>query len=377
MPLGFGFSLVNNTANTSVDVAVSTVAVTGSVWNLNANGNWSVDANWSGGVPNAVGATANFGSVITAARTVTVDAAETVGTINFSNPNSYTIAGSNALTLDVSGGNAAINVLVGSHTISAPLTLAKDTTITSAAGTGVAITGAMTATGKTITKAGAGSVQFENVRSAGLAVTGGSAKISAKGSPNSSAGTSVVQSLSISGGASLDLTNNSAVVDYTGSVGTLVGDVRQHLQSGRLTSSNADASHRLGYGDNAVLNKATFAGQTVDTSSILIKYTFAGDSNLDGQVDVTDLGALATSWQTSAPWTGGDFNYDGFVDVSDLGLLATNWQLGVGSPLGPGSLDAAMAAVGLGNVSVPEPASIGLIGIGILGLIGRRRRRAD
>jgi fibronectin-binding autotransporter adhesin len=377
MPLGFGFSLVNNTANTSVDVAVSTVAVTGSVWNLNANGNWSVDANWSGGVPNAVGATANFGSVITAARTVTVDAAETVGTINFSNPNSYTIAGSNALTLDVSGGNAAINVLVGSHTISAPLTLAKDTTITSAAGTGVAITGAMTATGKTITKAGAGSVQFENVRSAGLAVTGGSAKISAKGSPNSSAGTSVVQSLSISGGASLDLTNNSAVVDYTGSVGTLVGDVRQHLQSGRLTSSNADASHRLGYGANAVLNKATFAGQTVDTSSILIKYTFAGDSNLDGQVDVTDLGALATSWQTSAPWTGGDFNYDGFVDVSDLGLLATNWQLGVGSPLGPGSLDAAMAAVGLGNVSVPEPASVGLIGIGILGLVGRRRRRAD
>jgi hypothetical protein len=225
-----------------------------------------------------------------------------------------------------------------------------------------------------LSKAGAGSVQFENVRAAGLAVTGGSAKISAKGSANSAAGTSVVQSLSISNGASLDLTNNSAVVDYTGAVGTLVGDVRGHLLAGRLTSSSSDATHRLGYGDNAVLNKATFGGQTVDTSSVLIKFTYGGDTNLDGQVDVTDLGALATSWQTSAPWTGGDFNYDGFVDVSDLGILATDWQLGVGSPLGPGSLDAAMAAVGLSNVSVPEPASVGLIGLA--GLMGSRRRRS-
>ena len=37
----------------------------------------------------------------------------------------------------------------------------------------------------------------------------------------------------------LDLTNNSAVIDYTGPVGTLVDDVRQHLLSGRLTSSSA------------------------------------------------------------------------------------------------------------------------------------------
>ena len=126
------------------------------------------------------------------------------------------------------------------------------------------------------------------------------------------------------------------VIDYAGAAGSLVNDTRVALLNGQITSSTADAAHRLGYGDNALLGMTSFAGQSVDASSLLIKFTFAGDANLDGQVDVTDLGALATSWQTSAPWTGGDFNYDGLVDVSDLGLLATNWQAGVGSPLGPG-----------------------------------------
>jgi hypothetical protein len=124
------------------------------------------------------------------------------------------------------------------------------------------------------------------------------------------------------------------IIDYSGSVGTLVGDVRQHLANGRLSSSLADATYAIGYGDNAVLGRSAFAGVEVDSTSVLIKFTYGGDANLDGQVDVTDLGALATNWQsTTAVWTDGDFNYDAHVDVTDLGILATNWQRGVGSPL--------------------------------------------
>jgi hypothetical protein len=248
--------------------------------------------------------------------------------------------------------------------------------MTSSGGTGISLTGGLTATGKTIIKTGAGTAQLDNLRAAGLTISAGTVAISLKGTPNSPAGASVLRELNIAAGASLDLTNNAAVIDYTGPAGTLLADVRQHLLAGRLTSRVSTGSRRLGYGDNANLNKSTFAGHSVDASSILIAFTYVGDANLDGQVDVTDLGALAENWQASAMWTGGDFNYDGFVDVSDLGILATNWQLGVGSPLGPGSLDAAMAAVGLGNVSVPEPASVGLIGLSLTGLIGRRRRRA-
>ncbi|HWP40526.1 MAG TPA: hypothetical protein VNL70_06330, partial [Tepidisphaeraceae bacterium] len=77
-----------------------TNVVTSSNWNVNASGNWSNPANWSGGVPNAPGAVANFGSVITAPRTVTLDAPMTVGVINFDNANSYTISGTSTLTID-------------------------------------------------------------------------------------------------------------------------------------------------------------------------------------------------------------------------------------------------------------------------------------
>jgi hypothetical protein len=73
---------------------------------------------------------------------------------------------------------------------------------------------------------------------------------------------------------------------------------------------------------------ATFAGITnIDAGSMLLRYTLNGDANLDQQVDVSDLGILATNWQsTGRNFTQGDFNYDGIVDVTDLGNLATNWQ---------------------------------------------------
>jgi autotransporter-associated beta strand protein len=360
---GFDVSLVNNTANTSVDLSVIGAII--SSWAVDADGNWGDGANWTANtVPNAIDATANFGTVITATRTVTVNAAQTVGSINFSSPIAYNVAGSSTLTMDVGSGGAGIDVTAGAHTISAPIVLNDNLTVTSAASTGVNLSGNLTATGRTITKAGAGSVQFANVRASSLAVNDGVARIAAGGTANLAGGTSVVQSYSIGATGQLDLTNNSMIVDYTGAVGTLVDDTRQHLANTRLTSSSATGLIGLGYADNDVLDseKSEFGGQSVDASSLLIKFTYFGDSDLDGDVDVADLGKLATSWQTANVWSGGDFDYNGTVNVNDLGLLATNWQAGVGNPLGPDSLSSALASLGLPSVAVPEPASMGLLG---------------
>ncbi len=196
-------------------------------------------------------------------------------------------------------------------------------------------------------------------------------------------------SISITGVGKIDLSDNDMIVDYTGvsPIGSIKTLIQQGYNAGAwsgngvtssrgATSPNVGEGGRtaLGYGEASNLGIGSFDSIPVDGTTVVIKYTYAGDATLDGQVDISDLGRLATAWQTSSLWTGGDFDYSGFVDISDLGILATNWQLGVGSPLGP-SFDEALVSVGLAGVSVPEPAMIGVLGLCLAGVFTRRARR--
>jgi hypothetical protein len=173
----------------------------------------------------------------------------------------------------------------------------------------------------------------------------------------------------------LDLGDNNLVIDYADdSPIEAMKSLRTDLRSGALFSS-AGPEKRLAYADNAVLEWPSFAGVSFppgDFTQLLVMGTYAGDTNLDGVVDMMDLASLAPSWQTSADWLGGDFDYNGTVDVNDLGLLASNWQTGVGNPLGP-SLSDALSSLGLPMVSVPEPAQVGLL-LATLALKCHRRR---
>jgi hypothetical protein len=57
----------------------------------------------------------------------------------------------------------------------------------------------------------------------------------------------------------------------------------------------------------SILDETSFAGHTFPPDGftpLLIKYVYSGDANLDAIVDVTDLGALATNWQTANVWSG-------------------------------------------------------------------------
>jgi len=109
-------------------------------------------------------------------------------------------------------------------------------------------------------------------------------------------------------------------------------------------------THALAYsaGDDAAINwmGGSFGGESFGSSAVLVKYTYAGDANLDGMVDVVDLGILSTNWQQYGGWTRADFNYSGFVDIVDMGILSTNWQKGVGDPLrmGDGFLETLLSA---------------------------------
>jgi hypothetical protein len=58
---------------------------------------------------------------------------------------------------------------------------------------------------------------------------------------------------------------------------------------------------------------------------------FPGDANLDGQVGIADLGALADNYgRIDALWRHGDFNGDRIVGIADLGALADHYGRTVG-----------------------------------------------
>jgi hypothetical protein len=77
-------------------------------------------------------------------------------------------------------------------------------------------------------------------------------------------------------------------------------------------------------------------GKLLGSSSDIPLFVLAGDADHDRDIDVNDLGILATHWQQSPrTFSQGDFDYNGTVDVNDLGILATKWQqqLAASAPL--------------------------------------------
>jgi hypothetical protein len=140
--------------------------------------------------------------------------------------------------------------------------------------------------------------------------------------------------------------NGSLIVDYT-SPGSPIDTIRGYLTTGYAggawsgnginSSVAAETPNRaLGFAEATDLFgsfPATFAGQAIDSTAVLVRYTVNGDANLDQKVDISDLGRFATNWQQSPRrWSRGDFNFDQAVDISDLGVLATNWQAMLSAP---------------------------------------------
>ncbi|WP_428939200.1 hypothetical protein [Fontivita pretiosa] len=371
------------------------VPVVPSQWNVDSDGNWSEVGNWTGGVPNGVSTAAHFGTITTAARIVTVDVPQTVGGISFANTNSYTIAGTSTLNFDVTVGNAELTVLSGSHTISAPVVLNDNLTINTAS-SGVALTGALAATGRTITKLGNGTVQLQNVRAAALKVNGGTVRVSPKVIANNPSGTSVVNSLLLTSTARLDLNNNSLIVSAGDASITsgITGLIKTALENGGnfdwlgpgIGSTQANVQNTTAgsflYGLGVVLNDLAqvggsgpiytdFAGVSgLVGTEVLVKFTYFGDADLSGSIDATDYSLIDNGYvNTLSGWINGDFDYSGVIDATDYALI-DNAYVNQAGPLAEaliaeharmfgGEYLAALRAIQSGVI--PEPVSPGLL----------------
>jgi len=352
-------------------------------WNVDADGNWSLAANWNGTVPNAAGARALFGDVIDSPRTVSLDAPVTLGRLDFDNANSYTIGGTNPLSLDATAGNAQINVAHGSHVISAPVTLADNTVInvTPVAGN-LSVTGTLATNGKSLTKVGAGTLTVNNVRAAGLTISAGAVTVAPNGT---SAGTSAIGALTIAGAtdawtAKYDLNDNDAVMQSStankaADFARLYNQVKQGFNNGNwqglgITSASAAANPSADTGltvvDNAHLGYSNFSGQPVTADSILLKYTYYGDIDQNGQVDADDLTVFAHNFgrTVGATHIDGDIDFNGAVNADDLTVFANNFNKGLGNPL---------SAAAANIHAVPEPSTVVLFVASLSTLLIRQR----
>lgn len=113
------------------------------------------------------------------------------------------------------------------------------------------------------------------------------------------------------------------------------------MTSGTLASGVNEFS-----GTSAVA--ATFGVVSVRGDGVDADGLSLGDANRDGIVGVTDLLIVTSNLDQPGGWDQGDFNSSQFVDNDDLAIL-------------------------LGNI--PEPTTLGLAGIAMLGFAGIRRRR--
>jgi hypothetical protein len=187
--------------------------------------------------------------------------------------------------------------------------------------------------------------------------------------------------------ATVDLTDADVVFQSTAGAKTtdfknLYADVKQGFNSGDwkglgVTSSTAAANANADTGvtvvDNALLGLTDFGGRAVDANSLLLKYTYYGDIDQNGQVDADDLTVFASNFgrTTGATQVDGDIDFNGAVNADDLTVFANNFNKGVGSPLGAASVQA-----------VPEPTSLVLAGLGAAGILAgvaarRRNNRKD
>ncbi len=363
-------------------------------WKSDVSGTWHDPARWSTSVPNAASSTAYLLQSIRNSRTITLDAPATIGNLVFDNPSSYTISGTQLLTFDAPGGSN-ITLVTGNHSVLAPMRLNNATRIQ---GTGdltarnitnlasLSIELDMTAKdidgGGSITIASGASLRAERVV-ADAVVANGALRIDAH--PANLA--SRVSSLTLAAGVSLDL-NEALVVDYTGA--SPESTLRNLLLTGYslgtwtgpgIRSSTAAASGlTIGHANAADLFSsfpATYGGVTIDSTTIIVALTIAGDANLDRTVDFTDLLSLAQNYNSPGQWSDGDFNYSQFVEFNDLLLLAQNY--------GASALNANERAIlgesfasdwELARSLVPEPTVSLASSAGLLCFAGRRRRSA-
>jgi len=247
----------------------------------------------------------------------------------------------------------------------------------------------------TLTQAGTGTTTLTGQYSATgpMSVTAGKLAFGFTNGPRQTSAVVLnATTLTIASNAVMDITNHDLIVGNT-SLTTVENLIKAGMGLGgagapAITSSSVStrmflvpvgADAWLGNGTAGSGIGKTFDGVTItQPNTVLVKYTFIGDLNLDGKVDGLDF-SIATTYShqstpglsdISAAWLKGDVTFDGFVDGLDWATMAQNYGAGYSG----GVQDPQFIPIG-GIMPVPEPASLLVFGLGSAVLLMTRRRR--
>jgi hypothetical protein len=84
----------------------------------------------------------------------------------------------------------------------------------------------------------------------------------------------------------------------------------------------------IGFAPNSTLGLTTFRGITgLTPADILVRYTYYGDSDLNGKVNLDDFSVFLQGFQNAgASWLVGDYDYNGAVTLGDFGQFCTAFK---------------------------------------------------
>jgi fibronectin-binding autotransporter adhesin len=339
------------TTNVSGTITVPSTGVT-ATWDVDSDGDWSSSGNWSGGsVPSVAGDTAilGIGSLL---RTITLDANESLGTLAFTNANSFVISGTHTLTMDGSGNGAHVTVTGGStNAAQTPVALNDNTTVSVDSGDSLMFSGAIanTSSAKTLAFNGAGTNILSAANSYGPSSSGTVGTVLSGGGVlqvgnNTSLGagdlTNLVSSTLQPGVAGLILANNigiapsvtmtvnnngnsfalGGVISGSGGI-TAVGNGTVTLSGvNTYTGSTTISSGTLAIGGSGQLGSGSYAGAITNNSTL--NYGSTAAQTLSGVI--SGSGALNQTGTGGTLTLSGTNTFSGVTTISAGTLMLGN-----------------------------------------------------
>ncbi len=136
--------------------------------------------------------------------------------------------------------------------------------------------------------------------------------------------------------------------------GITAANLRAALVAGRTTAGTFTGTTGIittGGKASALMTNPAVGYRLLSSGAAIVAWAAYGDTNLDGQVNFSDISLINTGTKygagasTGAVWSQGDFNYSNGVNFTDINLLNTAALYGSGSylPTTPGSVVQATA----------------------------------